>query len=288
MYLKSFDYVAPKSMEELLQVLKENPDARPIAGGQSLLPMLKLRIFDPGLLVDLMYIKELQQISLVGADEIHIGAMVKHSRVINAPEIRENVPILSSTAEHIADIQIRNRGTIGGSVCEADPSADYLPTLFVLDASVELQSLNGIRTVPIRQFIVGPLTTAIDEGEILTKVIVKRNTNNFAVEKYARRQADFAVASVTAICDVQSDGLIKDIRVAVGAQRNGPVRLEKLERAVVGKNRDNIDISEIAQSARDELDPLSDLHGSAEYRKDVTVNMLKRVLSQLILEGGRD
>ncbi|MDS0256534.1 xanthine dehydrogenase family protein subunit M [Thermoplasmatales archaeon AK] len=286
MYPKSFQYSAPSTLQEALQILKENPEARPVAGGQSIMPMLKLRILDPGFLIDLMHLKELKNITEGHENELHIGAMVTHNRIINEGLIREYVPMLALTAEHIGDVQIRNRGTIGGSICEADPSADYLPTLLVLDAKVALQSLDGERIVPVSEFITGPFSTDIQEGEILREVIVQKNRMSFSVEKYARRRADFAVASAAVICDVDSSGRIRQIKVAVGAQSNGPMRLDRLEKALTGKNRDSVDINEIVESVRGDLDPLSDLHGSSEYRRDVTVNMLKRIITNLVYRGG--
>lgn len=283
MYPKPFEYTRATSVEHALKTLKENEGSRVIAGGQSLLPMLKARIYQPVMLVDINFIPELRKVELNDKGELVIGAMVTHFDVIENSLIRENAPILSVTASHIGDVQIRNRGTIGGSVCEADPSADYLPTLFALDARAVVKSTEGSREVPIQELIQGPFEAAIEEGEMLSQLIIPANRSEFRVEKYARRKADFAISSIAAIADVKA-GKINWIRLATGAMQDGPHRLTELEGQLNGKNVSDVDLDKLVGPATEALEPIEDLHGGPEYRLYVLKGMISRVVREL-LEG---
>ena len=284
MYPKPLTYKKAKTLDEAFSMLSQNDDARVIAGGQSIMPMLKLRIASPSLLVDIAPIRELHEIRLDG-NNLTIGAMVTHREIIESSEIGKNLPMLQETARHIADVQIRNRGTIGGSICEADPSADYAPTLLALDAKVVLKSSKEERTVDLDDFIVGPFEVNINQGEILTSVIIPVNRSPYSVVKYARRSADFAVASMAAIVEKKPDGTITDIRVAVGAQSDRPLRMKELESLLKGQKPQKKDLYLEVDKAVEHLDPIDDIHGSAEYRKEVTVNILKTNLGSLIFGG---
>ncbi len=285
MYPKPFEYTRAKSLEHALQVLKENEGARVIAGGQSLLPMLKARLYQPTMLVDINYVPELRAVELNDDNELVIGAMVTHFDVIENSLIRENAPILSSTAEHIADVQIRNRGTIGGSICEADPSADYLPTLFALEARVVLKTAGSSREVPVEELIQGPFETLVEDGEMLVQVIVPANRLNFRVEKYARRKADFAIASIAAMAEVTKDGKIAEIRIATGAMQDGPHRIRDLENELKGKKVSEVNLDSLVGPATETLEPLDDLHGGPEYRMSVLRGMISRTVRELLTEG---
>lgn len=285
MYPKPFEYTRAKSLEHALQVLKENEGSRVIAGGQSLLPMLKARLYQPTMLVDINYVPELRTVELNEKKELVIGAMVTHFDVIENNLIRENAPILSSTAEHIADVQIRNRGTIGGSICEADPSADYLPTLFALEARVVLRTTESSREVPVEEVIQGPFETLVDDGEMLVQVIIPANRLNYRVEKYARRRADFAIASVAAMADVSTDGKINEVRIATGAMQDGPHRIRDLEKELKGKKVSEVDLDELVGPSTETLDPIDDLHGGPEYRMSVLKAMISRIVRELLTQG---
>ncbi|AKA48324.1 hypothetical protein IX51_03590 [uncultured archaeon] len=282
MYPTEFEYYRPKTLDEALELMKTVEEPKVIAGGQSLMPMLKLRFYEPACLIDLGAIPELKQVKLDEGGNLRIGAMVTHFEVIENGLIRENAPILASTAENIGDIQIRNRGTIGGSICEADPSADYPPTMFVLEASIVLLSKEGRRTVRIEDFIKGPYETDAREDEIAVEIIVPKSTDQYHVEKYARRKADFAVVSVAAIARTASDGSIEELRIAAGALTDGPERLKSLESALKGKKKDSVDLQTSISETVDALTPISDIHGGEEYRKYSLKMMLARVIKELI------
>ncbi|OWP56853.1 MAG: hypothetical protein B2I17_03585 [Thermoplasmatales archaeon B_DKE] len=282
MYPASFEYFKPKTLEEALNLISSTEGSRIIAGGQSLMPILKLRMLEPASLVDIGFIPELRQVKLENKRTVRIGAMVRHHEILDNATVRTNLPMLSSTADNVADVQIRNRGTIGGSICEADPAADYLPTLLVLDAKVHLKSKDGERHMTIGEFIKGPFETDIQDGEMLIDIEIEENHEKFAVEKYARRKADFAVASVAALAKVSSNGIVEDIRVATGATTDGPKRFKELEQSIIGKTADQLNLGKLIDDAISNIGMVSDLHGSSDYRKYVLKGMLMRTIADLI------
>lgn len=282
MYPHSFEYIKAESVENAIDLLTQNEDSRIIAGGQSLVPMLKSRLYQPAMLIDIGYIKELRSVSLDDEKRLHIGAMVTHSEVIENSLIRKNSPLLSTTAENIGDIQIRNRGTIGGSVCECDPSADYLPSLIALDASVVLQKKDGKRELKVEDFLVGPYQTAIEEGEVLIEIIVPSNVSAYRVEKYARRKADFAIALVSAIISKNADGKVTAARIVVGALQEKPERLSDLEDRIVEKSPSFSELKTLARESVSKLEPIEDLLGSSEYRRHVIEKMIVRLVGELV------
>lgn len=282
MYPTEFEYLRPKSVAEALEMLEANEGSRVIAGGQSLMPMMKLRIYHPVCLVDIGYIPELRNVSISKEGEVRIGAMVTHYEVIENNTIRENLPILSNAAERIGDVQIRNRGTLGGSICEADPSADYFPALLTLEARVVLRKKDKTREMSVEDLILGPFETAIEEDEILVEVIIPRNTDNFRVEKYARRMADFATAYVAGIMKTGGTGNVEYARIAVGALQDHPQRLRELEDALRGKKPDHSELVNLVEKTTEPLSLANDIHGSEEYRKAVLKRMLLRVVTELL------
>jgi probable selenate reductase FAD-binding subunit len=279
MYPPQFKYLRANNLKEALEIMNSHEDVTVLAGGQSLLPLLKLRMIAPTELLDLNFVNELKYIKYEEG-VIKIGAMVTHKNIYENKLIKEFVPVLSETAHNIGDLQIRNRGTIGGSIMEADPHADYLPTLMVLDAKVKLKSLNGERVVPVEDFIIGPFQTSIEKGELLTEVIVPKNNYKFLIEKYARRKGDFALALLVIMADL-SDNIINDFRIAVGSQDPKPIRLREIEEIVKGKKVEDIDVDNLALKLKERLNPLQDIHGSSEYKKYLTTALFKRMVIKL-------
>src|SRR5450631_587914 len=180
---EQFEYSAPKTLDEALGLLAEG--ARPLAGGMSLIPMMKLRLSNPEHLVDLGRIKDLSYIREQGG-ELHIGATATHHDVESSPLVRGKCPLLAETASHIGDVQVRNMGTIGGSVAHADPSADYPAALQALEAKIVLQSAKGQRMVAVDDFFVDTFTTSIEPGEIISEIIVPVDSSHVNYEKMAQ------------------------------------------------------------------------------------------------------
>lgn len=280
MYPKSFEYHRAQSVDDALTFLGSHEDAKIIAGGQSLVPMMKLRISTPSSLVDISRLEELRYIREDGGS-VKIGALVTHSEIEESELVRKKIPVLSLTASNIGDVQIRDLGTIGGSVCHADPSADYLPTLLVLEASVVLRSAGGARrSVPVGEFIVGPFGTTLHENEILEEVVIPIYSGVGAVSKFARRKADFALVASAALMEAEA-GTVKKVRIAIGPQETSAVRLLNVEKQLQGKRF--ADFAEFAKAvhaglAQEKLAFPSDLHGSSWYRGEILETILTRTL----------
>ena len=291
MYPRSFEYYKAKSVEDALSSLSSHDGSKIIAGGQSLAPMMKLRLASPSVLVDIGGLAELRYIREEGG-AIHIGALTTHSEIEDSNLIAEKAQILSLTAANIGDVQIRSLGTIGGSVCHADPSADYFPTLLVLDASAVVRAAGGAkRSIPIGEFVVGPFETLVGEKEILEEIVVPLGGGVGSVSKFARRKADFALVSVAAVVNCDRTGTVKGVKIAIGPQETSAVRLTNVEKAVLNRRFDKITLLEEAVRsglAKEKLAFPSDLHGSSWYRTEVLEPVLSRTLNDIFEKmGGR-
>lgn len=283
MYPKAFEYYKPSNVDDALSYLQTNQDSKIIAGGQSLIPAMKLRIASPAALVDIRKLNDLNYVS-DGAN-IKIGALTTHAQVAESSTIKEKLPILSETADNIGDVQIRTLGTMGGSICHADPAADYFPTLLVLDARMNIRSKSkGRRAIPINEFMQGPFTTTMEANEILEEITIPTYNGTGAVRKFARRKADFAVVAVATILDVERGGLVKDLKIAVGPQQNSAIRLRKLESAVKNKRfNDQASLNTLVRKelTNEELDFPADIHGNSSYRKQVAESIIPEMICTL-------
>lgn len=272
------------SMEDALSFLSSHEGSKIIAGGQSLVPMMKLRLASPSTLVDIGGLAELRYIREEGG-AIRIGALTTHSEIDDSDLIAKKAQILSLTARNIGDVQIRSLGTIGGSLCHADPSADYFPTLLVLDASVVVRAAGGARrSVPMGEFVLGPFETVVGEREILEEVVVPLNPGVGGVSKFARRKADFALVSVAAMVNYDGAGAVKEARVAIGPQEKSAARLTNVEKALLNRRFDNVSQLEApirSGLAKEKLAFPGDLHGSSWYRTEVLEPILARTLNDI-------
>jgi len=283
MYPKTFEYYKPANVDDALSYLQTHQDSKIIAGGQSLIPAMKLRIASPSALVDIRKLNDLNYVR--DGTNIKIGSLTTHAQIAESSTIKEKLPILSDTAENIGDLQIRTLGTIGGSVCHADPAADYLPTFLVLDACMTIRSKSkGRRSTPISEFLQGPFTTTMEADEILEEIAIPTYKASGAVRKFARRKADFAVVAVVALLEAEHGGVVKDLRIAVGPQQNSATRLHKLESAIKNKrfnDRVSLDAFIRKELAGEELDFPTDIHGSSSYRKQVAESIIPEMICTL-------
>jgi carbon-monoxide dehydrogenase medium subunit len=264
MLLREVQYARPPSVQEAIELLASDPNARPLAGGQTLINVMKARIASPEVLVDLNGLDELRAIELGSDGTLELGAMVTYSELMASAECRAR-PILGEVAEQIADFQVRNRGTIGGNVCANDPTNHFPPLLVALGATMTIAGGDGERTVPAEDFFVGVYLTAAGPGELLTKVTVP-----------PAEGAGDGFASVTIGRD--GTGIVNvaasangDVRVAVGCVAAVPV----LVRAPSG---DDDAVREAVRAA--ELDPPSDVHASADYRRHLAEVLAARAVRQ--------
>ena len=261
---QQFEYSAPKTLDEALGLLAEG--ARPLAGGMSLIPMMKLRLSNPEHLVDLGRIKDLSYIREQGA-VIHIGATTTHHDVESSPLLRGKCPLLAETASYIGDVQVRNMGTIGGSVAHADPAADYPAALQALEAKIVLKGAKSERTVPADQFFVDTFTTALEPGEIVREVIVPVDGGGTGTsyQKVLQPASGFAIVGIAVRVRKQGDKVAM-ARIGVTGLSNRAFRATPAEKALEGRSGSPAEIQAVAALVGQGVDANSDLHASADYR----------------------
>ena len=275
----SFDYEAPKTLDEALALLSKNEDAKLLAGGHSLLPAMKLRLAAPSVLVDLSRIEGLSYIREAG-DKIAIGAMTTHADVASSDLLERDSPLLKQTALHIGDVQVRNRGTIGGSLAHADPAADYPAAILALDAELVARSKSGERTIAARDFFTGLFSTALQPGEIITEVRVPKTRDaRTAYAKFHHPASGFAVAGAAVVVQIKG-GAVQQVAVGITGIAPSAYRASKVENALRGKPVTSI--AEAAEHAADGVEPLSDFFASAEYRKHLAAVYTQRALEEAV------
>lgn len=266
-----FAYLAPRQREEALEALREfGADARVLAGGQSLVPLLAMRLAQPQILVDLNRIRDLAYIR--AADNgVAIGAMTRQRAVETHRLVAGRAPLLQEAVRWIGHPQIRNRGTIGGSLAHADPSAELPAAAVAMDAQFVLASARGERVVESQAFFTGYLTTALEPDEILTEVRFPAQPRGagWAFLEVARRHGDFALAGVAVLLRVGPDGRCARARLIFTGVGPGPVRIPEAEALLEGRHPGSTGDGELSRVVQEHLDPPSDIHASAEYRRHV-------------------
>jgi carbon-monoxide dehydrogenase medium subunit len=271
----SFDYHAPTTLQEALRLLGSSGDVKVLAGGQSLIPILKLRLAAPEVIVDLGRIESLRGIREDG-DALVIGAMTSHDDVARSSLVATHALLLSKAAQTVADPQVRHRGTFGGALAHADPAGDLPAPALALDASFVIIGPSGSRTVPAADFFQDLFTTAIGEGEILTEVRVPKHTGWGAhYEKFARVAQQWSIVAVAATVRVEN-GTIAQARVAMTNMGSGPIRASATEQALLGVA---VDASAIAAAVADIAEgtrPPSDLNGDGDYRRHLAPVLARR------------
>ena len=275
-----FRYSAPRSLDEALGILaKHGYDAKPLAGGQSLVPTMNFRLAQPGVLVDLNNIPELTFIRPDSDGSLHIGAMTRHSAVEHDPLVAQQAPLLHETMPYIAHRQIRNRGTIGGSLAHADPAAQLPLVAATLGAQIEVASVRGMRSVPAADFFVSVMTTALEADELIVSVRVPLAAagEGAAFRLFSLRHGDFAIVSVAASV-VLSGGRVERLRLGVGGAGPVPTVLADLAAAQVGRHTDAAWAAEVAADARAGLDMPDDGRIPAVYRRELTETLVARAL----------
>ncbi|MDP4905993.1 MAG: xanthine dehydrogenase family protein subunit M [Candidatus Nanopelagicales bacterium] len=272
------DYARASSVDHALQLLQQHgEDARVIAGGHSLIPMMRLRIAAPTTLIDLNDVAELRGIRVEG-NEIVIGAMVRHAEVLDSPILSEHYPIFREAEKVIADPVVRNRGTIGGSMCQADPSEDLSAVGSALRGTVVIRSTSGTRTVPIRELHFGPYMTQVADGEILTEIRFPiRPGAGSAYEKVERRVGDWPVASAGVYVVVQG-GIVTDCGIGLTAVGAEHFTAPEAEEFLVGKEASEDNFAQAAAIAADSCNPIADQRGPADYKKHLAQELTHRAL----------
>jgi carbon-monoxide dehydrogenase medium subunit len=274
---QKFEYTAPDSLKSVLQLIETG--AKPLAGGMSLIPMMKLRLATPEHLVDLGKLKELSYVRESG-NAVHIGAMSTHFDIETSPVLLRKCPLLAETAADIGDLQVRNRGTIGGSAAHADPSADYPAALQALEARFVLIGAERERTVSAAEFFVDAFTTALEPAEIVREVIVpiEEPGTGVAYEKVVQLASGFAIVGI-AVRIRRSAGKITFARIGVTGLSNHSYRATAAEAALAGKSGSASEVQSAAALVTQGADANSDLHASADYRKHLAVVHAARAIA---------
>lgn len=273
----NFDYESPRTLNEALVLLSGNDDAKILAGGHSLLPAMKLRLAQPALLVDLGRIGGLSYIREAGPN-IAIGALTTHAEIAESPLLRQQSPLLALAAAQIGDTQVRNRGTVGGSLAQAHPAADYPAAVLAVDAEIVAQSRTGERVIPATEFFTGMFSTALQHGEILTEVRVpKTKAERVTYKKHHHPASGFAVVGVAVRMKI-SGGKIGDL--AVGITGIGPIayRASDVEKALRGKTATTF--ADAASHATKGVEIIGDNYASSEYREHLAKVMVRRTLEE--------
>lgn len=287
MLLESVEYARPATVQEALEALRETEGAAPLAGGQSLINVLKNRVASVERLVDISGLAELRSIDADGG-ALEIGACVTYDEIDRSAEIREAHPILSGVAGHIEDQQIRNRGTIGGNCCLSDPTNNLPPLLIALDATMNVQSSSGVRQVPADEFFKGYFMTAVEPGEILRSISIPALPTDAGAGYNTLNVASDSKAIVRAAAMVQGDGEIADARVVLSVVGPVPIRHAGMEGALRGSPATSDAVREAAEAIGDDIEPISDIHGSAEYRRRMARVVARRAVIEAIARGGED
>ena len=281
--LPSFDYACPATIAEAIALLAAHRgDAKPIAGGQSLVPMLAFRLTAPTLLVDLRKVSELRQIKITDAG-VTLGAMVRWCDILNEPALRQTHPLLVAAVEHVAHYQIRNRGTVGGSLAHADPAAELPGVAVTCDAEIVARGSAGSRSMAAPDFFRGALVTALRADEIVTEIRFPAwpRQRRYGFREFARRRGDFALAAAAVTFDTMEEKF-RNVRVGAIGIGDRPMRLEPAERALEGGPITQAAITGCAAAASDAADPSDDIHASGAYRKTLIGVMVERALRDAI------
>lgn len=280
MYPAAFDYHRPSSVDEVIQILSDNPEAKIIAGGHSLLPAMKLRLAAPGALVDLGGIDGLTGVSVNGGATI--GAMTTYDEAMNSSELASSFAALHQAASAVGDIQVRNRGTIGGSAAHADPAADTTAALVAHNAEFVVQGSNGERTVSADDFFIDLFTTDLAPDEVLVKINLPAPADNTssAYAKFAHPASGYPVCGVAAVVTRDGSGNVSEARVVATGSTLKPTRLTGVENAITGTSGDADAVASAADNATDGVSEWAgDHYASSEYRAHLTKVFAKRALN---------
>jgi carbon-monoxide dehydrogenase medium subunit len=280
-YPAAFDYFAPRSVGEALDLLTRYGDeAKILAGGQSLIPMMKLRIASPRYLIDVNGVASLTGMTLVD-DRLVMGALCRHAEVADSALVAEHLPLMADAASHTADVQVRNRGTVGGSLAHADPAGDWPAALLALDTVVTIAGVQGTRSLPLREFIVDAYTTAMSADEMLTEISVRLPSRpcGGAYLKFEKRAGDFAVASVGVQLELDAARRCRTVAVSLGAVGATPIRARLAEELLQGTRPSDLALDDAERLVREAAEPFEDTRGSVNYKRHLAGVMFRRAFT---------
>ena len=275
-----FDYFAPDTLDEALELLAQHgPDAKVLAGGQSLMPMMNLRLVRPAVIVDINRIGGLSGVSAADGT-VTIGALTRQRDLERSDAIRNAFPMMAAAISHIGHFQIRNRGTIGGSLAHADPAAELPAICTALNGELALADSNGTQTMAAAEFAVAPLITSLAPEQLLTEIRLPTLDDGWrwGFREVSRREGDFALVGSIAMLRMDGAGVCRDARITMFAVGDGPARMPAAEQSLVGRVVDAAARREASALVSEAVTPGSDIHASSEYRKEVSAVMARRAL----------
>ena len=289
MKLPPFEYVCPAALSEAVALLAaHNGEAKLIAGGQSLVPMLAFRLAAPALLVDLRKLPELRKIEISG-NGLVLGSMVRWYDILADARLRVAHPLLTAAVDHVAHYQIRNRGTIGGSVAHADPAAEMPGIVLTCEAEIATVATAGPRVIRAADFFLGPLMTVLEPDEIIVDIRFPAwpPQRRWGFQEFARRRGDFAMAAAAVWYDQDAGGKARNAHVGVIGVGDRPQRLQQVEAVLNASAIDDATIAQAEAAASAAVDPQTDIHASADYRRALVGTMVERALKMSRNGGGR-
>ncbi len=276
----SFDYFRAEKIDDALMALAANAEAQVLAGGQSLIAMMNLRLAKPGCLIDINRLTDLDYIRPEG-DELAIGALTRHTAAASSPVVAEFCPLMTAAYDHIAHRAVRNRGSVGGNLCHADPSSENPAVAVASGATLVLKSADGERRVAAEDFFLGLYETAAQQNELLTEIRIPKAPahQGWSFQETSTRKGDFALVGIAATLDCPNGTCTNARIVAVGVGERA-MRLDAAEVAITGAVMDETGLTAAAEVARDSVDPPSDFHADSEFRRDLVFSLTKRALSE--------
>jgi aerobic carbon-monoxide dehydrogenase medium subunit len=279
MKLPPFDYACPTTLPEAIQLLASNDDAKAIAGGQSLVPMLAFRLSQPSLLVDLRKLADLRGIRISDAG-VTLGAMVRWRDIEDDERLETAHPLLKAAISHVAHYQIRNRGTVGGSIAHADPAAEMPGIAMTCDAEIAVVGKSGAHVIQAADFFQGALTTALTTDEIIVEIRLPAwpAGRRWGFQEFARRRGDFAMAAAAVFYDQDARGKARNTHVGVIGVGDRPLRLTTVEDVLNGQTIDEATIAKADAATSAAVEPQDDIHASAAYRRALVGTMVERAL----------
>ena len=281
MKLPAFEYACPATLAEAVALLAaRDGDAKALAGGQSLVPMMAFRVASPSLLVDLRKLPGLNEIRITDAG-VRLGAMVRWRDILDDARLARAHPLLVAAVKHVAHYQIRNRGTVGGSIAHADPAAEMPGIVVACDAEIAVTGKAGARTIPAKDFFLSALTTALKPDEIITEIRFPAwpAGRRCGFEEFALRRGDFAIAAAAVFYDVDASGRAANAHVGVIGVGDRPARLPAVEAVLEGARVDADVIAKAAAATSAAVTPQDDIHASAAYRRSLVGTMVERALA---------
>jgi aerobic carbon-monoxide dehydrogenase medium subunit len=283
-----FDYHAPRQLAEAANLLATLPNARILAGGQSLVPMLNFRYVVVDHLIDLGGVNDLRGIAVVD-DKLRIGAMTRQRDLESSPDVARYCPLLTEALRHVGHRQTRNRGTIGGSLAHADPAAELPAICAAYDATVHIASVRGLRAVPFREFTIGFMATALQPDEMIAAIDfpIWRTGHGHGFHEFARRHGDFAIAGAAVLLDLGAGNVVRQAALALCGVAASPIRVEAAETQLTGQPLDASLIRSAAAAAW-LVDPISDIHASGDYRRHLAQVLSVRALTDAARRAGVD